>query len=149
MSLLRQETVIFPFLVTQVLDEPAYRVGLAQMSLMAPAILFMLLGGSMADRADARTILIRVHALAAMPPILRATLLDATRPLFKRYKAMFALRDLGTEEAVAALCDAFVDGSALFRHPRYRRRANAHGAAGYHGDLSFQPVHHQSPYGHK
>lgn len=67
--------VIFPFLVTQVLEEPAYRVGLAQMSLMAPAILFMLLGGSMADRSDARTILIRVHAVAALPPILLAILL--------------------------------------------------------------------------
>jgi len=67
--------VIFPFLVTQVLHEPAYRVGLAQMSLMAPAILFMLFGGSLADRSDARTILIRVHAVAALPPILLAVLL--------------------------------------------------------------------------
>lgn len=49
-------------------------------------------------------------------PELRAILLDSTRQLFKRYKAMFALRDLGTEEAVLALCDGFSDPSALFRH---------------------------------
>ncbi|WP_339832253.1 MFS transporter [uncultured Parvibaculum sp.] len=64
--------VIFPFLVTQVLNEPAARVGIAQMSLMAPAILFMLLGGTVADHGDARRILIRVHILSALPPLVLA-----------------------------------------------------------------------------
>ncbi len=65
--------VIFPFLVTQVLHEPAVRVGIAQMSLMAPALLFMLLGGTVADHSDARRILIRVHLFATVPPLVLAT----------------------------------------------------------------------------
>lgn len=61
--------VIFPFLVTQVLHEPAARLGIAQMSLMAPSLLFMLLGGTTADHGDVRRILIRVHMLAIVPPM--------------------------------------------------------------------------------
>ncbi|KAI9179382.1 deoxyhypusine hydroxylase [Blastocladiella emersonii ATCC 22665] len=49
-------------------------------------------------------------------PRLRAILLDASLPLFKRYRAMFSLRNLGNEEAVLALADGFGDKSALFRH---------------------------------
>jgi deoxyhypusine monooxygenase len=33
-------------------------------------------------------------------PTLREHLLDTTRPLFKRYRAMFALRNLSSEAAV-------------------------------------------------
>ena len=58
--------------MTQVLHEPAARVGIAQMSLMAPALLFMLLGGTVADHGDARRILIRVHFLSALPPLVLA-----------------------------------------------------------------------------
>ena len=47
---------------------------------------------------------------------LREQLLDISRPLFDRYKAMFALRNQGTKEAVLALCDGLEDESALFRH---------------------------------
>ncbi|XP_064186174.1 deoxyhypusine hydroxylase [Anguilla rostrata] len=47
---------------------------------------------------------------------LRAQLLDEALPLFERYRAMFALRNLGTEEAVLALGDGLLCGSALFRH---------------------------------
>ena len=54
---------------------------------------------------------------------LEATLLDAKLPLFKRYRAMFALRDLSSPPdlptavpAVQALAKGFADGSALFRH---------------------------------
>ncbi len=66
--------VIFPFLVTQILHESAARVGIAQMSLMAPALFFMLLGGTVADHGDVRRILIRVHLLAALPPLLLASI---------------------------------------------------------------------------
>lgn len=47
---------------------------------------------------------------------LRSTLLDESLPLFDRYRAMFALRNLGTEEAVLALGDGLHCSSALFRH---------------------------------
>lgn len=56
-------------------------------------------------------------------PQLRAALLDTSKPLFARYRAMFALRDLASppdaltaEPAVQALAAGFVDKSALFRH---------------------------------
>ena len=64
------QMIVFPWLVTVVLHEPPARVGLAQMSLMAPAILFMLLGGAIADRADCRRLLVRGHLFVALPPLL-------------------------------------------------------------------------------
>ncbi|KAM6107138.1 deoxyhypusine hydroxylase [Pterocles gutturalis] len=47
---------------------------------------------------------------------LRETLLDESRTLFDRYRAMFALRNLGGQAAVLALADGLRSGSALFRH---------------------------------
>ncbi|NWU71967.1 DOHH hydroxylase, partial [Pterocles burchelli] len=47
---------------------------------------------------------------------LRETLLDESRTLFDRYRAMFALRNLGGQAAVLALADGLRCGSALFRH---------------------------------
>ncbi|CAJ1060155.1 deoxyhypusine hydroxylase [Xyrichtys novacula] len=49
-------------------------------------------------------------------PELRIILLDESLPLFERYRAMFALRNLGNEEAVLALGDGLQCSSALFRH---------------------------------
>ncbi|MGV8996344.1 MAG: MFS transporter [Parvibaculaceae bacterium] len=62
--------VLFPYLATELLHETAARVGIAQMSLMAPALLFILLGGTIADHSDVRRILVRMHVLAALPPLL-------------------------------------------------------------------------------
>lgn len=47
---------------------------------------------------------------------LREMLLDEAQPLFDRYRAMFALRDIGGEEAALALAEGLLCGSALFRH---------------------------------
>lgn len=54
---------------------------------------------------------------------LKETLLDTSLPLFHRYRAMFALRDLSSPPdlptavpAVLALASGFGDPSALFRH---------------------------------
>ncbi|XP_071772046.1 deoxyhypusine hydroxylase [Centroberyx gerrardi] len=47
---------------------------------------------------------------------LRTILLDESLLLFERYRAMFALRNLGNEEAVLALGDGLQCSSALFRH---------------------------------
>ncbi|EME78624.1 uncharacterized protein MYCFIDRAFT_30774 [Pseudocercospora fijiensis CIRAD86] len=54
---------------------------------------------------------------------LRKTLMDSSLPLFKRYRAMFALRDLASPPdlptavpAIHALATGFKDSSALFRH---------------------------------
>ena len=47
---------------------------------------------------------------------LRNTLNDSSLPLFDRYRAMFALRNIGTPAAVDALASGFSDDSALFKH---------------------------------
>lgn len=47
---------------------------------------------------------------------LQAILNDQSRPIFERYRAMFRLRDLGTDEACLALASGFADSSALFKH---------------------------------
>lgn len=56
-------------------------------------------------------------------PDLEKTLLDAKVPLFQRYRAMFALRDLASPpdlptavRAIESLAKGFQDPSALFRH---------------------------------
>ncbi|KAK3049730.1 deoxyhypusine hydroxylase [Extremus antarcticus] len=56
-------------------------------------------------------------------PDLQQTLLDTSFPLFQRYRAMFALRDLASppdlptaKPAILALAEGFKDPSALFRH---------------------------------
>ncbi|OAX83908.1 deoxyhypusine hydroxylase [Emergomyces africanus] len=56
-------------------------------------------------------------------PELEKTLLDPKLPLFQRYRAMFALRDLASPPdlptavpAIHALAQGFKDSSALFRH---------------------------------
>jgi MFS family permease len=71
------QNIIFPWLVAVVLNEPAQRVGIAQMVLMAPAIVFMLLGGAVADRADCRRLLLRYHLLTAAPPLVLAGVVAA------------------------------------------------------------------------
>ncbi|KAH7885301.1 armadillo-type protein [Phlebopus sp. FC_14] len=47
---------------------------------------------------------------------LQAALLNTELPLFERYRAMFALRNIGTPTAVDALASGFSDDSALFKH---------------------------------
>ncbi|KAF7985585.1 hypothetical protein HWV62_3873 [Athelia sp. TMB] len=48
--------------------------------------------------------------------VLRTKLLDTDLPLFERYRAMFALRNIGTPAAVDALAAGFTDDSDLFKH---------------------------------
>lgn len=47
---------------------------------------------------------------------LATILLNEEAGLFERYRAMFALRNLGSMEAIEALCSALKGGSALYRH---------------------------------
>lgn len=42
--------------------------------------------------------------------------LNENESLFKRYRAMFALRDINSKKAVQVLCKGFNDKSALFKH---------------------------------
>lgn len=49
-------------------------------------------------------------------PQLEKTLIDPSLSLFHRYRAMFALRNHNSEEAVLSLAKGFDDESAVFRH---------------------------------
>jgi deoxyhypusine monooxygenase len=53
---------------------------------------------------------------AADVPALRESMLDTSRSLFERYRALFSLRNLNTRESTLALVDGLRDESALFRH---------------------------------
>jgi MFS family permease len=63
------QSVVFAWLVTIVLHETPKMVGLAQMSLLIPATLFMLVGGSLADHYGGRRIAIIAQACAAFAPL--------------------------------------------------------------------------------
>lgn len=63
------QSVVFAWLVTIVLNESPKMVGLAQMALLIPATLFMLVGGSLADHYGGRRVAIIAQACAALAPL--------------------------------------------------------------------------------
>jgi MFS family permease len=71
--------VMFAWLVTMVLHESPENVGIAQMALLLPGTLLILVGGSYADRFGGRRIVMVGQLLAATAPLLLvgALLLDA------------------------------------------------------------------------
>lgn len=60
------QSVMFAWLVTMVLHETPERVGLAQMTLLLPGTLFILIGGSYADRFGGRQIAALAQAAAGL-----------------------------------------------------------------------------------
>lgn len=66
------QMVLFSWLAAIVLHMDAFAVGIAQVALMAPGILFLPLGGLVADRGNARRLLLRYHFLYALPPLVLA-----------------------------------------------------------------------------
>ncbi len=92
-------TVVFPWLTTEILREPAWKVGVAQMAMMGPSILFMLWGGAVADRRDSTRVLLACHVLMMLPPLAMAAILLAGA---LSYPAMIAYGlALGTISAFA------------------------------------------------
>ena len=65
-------SVLFAWLVTMVLHESPRMVGVAQMCMLVPATVFMLIGGSLADHFGGRRIAAVAQGLAALPPLLLA-----------------------------------------------------------------------------
>jgi Major Facilitator Superfamily len=70
------QQVLFAWLAAIVLHMDAFAVGIAQVALMAPAILFLPMGGLVADRGNARRLLLRYHFLYAVPPLVLAGVLS-------------------------------------------------------------------------
>ena len=63
------QSVAFAWLVTIVLDESATKVGLAQMAFLLPAMLLMLIGGSLADQFGGRRMALIGQVGAAIAPL--------------------------------------------------------------------------------
>lgn len=70
---------MFAWLVVDVLNEAPARVGTAQMVGTLPAVIFLLLGGAIADRLDRRSTLLITHVLGALSALalVGAILLDS------------------------------------------------------------------------
>ena len=73
------QNVLFAWLVAMVLRETPQMVGVAQMAMLAPVLLLMLLGGSVADVAGGRRVAMLAQGFALLPGIglLAVLLLDA------------------------------------------------------------------------
>ena len=63
------QSVMFAWLVTMVLHESPQMVGIAQMTMLIPTMLLILVGGSLADIVGGRRIVIVAQSLAALPPL--------------------------------------------------------------------------------
>lgn len=71
------QAVLYPWLVAFYLNEPAERVGFAQMCLLIPNLFLILFGGLMADRHDERMIMMRLHVVIALPSLALAAIVYA------------------------------------------------------------------------
>ena len=61
------QSVMFAWLVTIVLRESPQMVGIAQMAMLMPALLFMLVGGSLADRYGGRRVAVLAQSFSVVP----------------------------------------------------------------------------------
>ncbi len=71
------QNVMFAWLVTMVLFESPRMVGIAQMTVLLPATLFMLVGGSVADMFGAKKVALAAHTIAVCPPVIMALIIAA------------------------------------------------------------------------
>jgi MFS family permease len=76
------QSVMFAWLVTMVLRESPEMVGLAQMSLLLPGTLFILVGGSYADRFGGRRVVVIAQSFAVLASIYLLTVVGADRLSF-------------------------------------------------------------------
>ena len=74
--------VLFAWLVTIVLRESPQMVGVAQMAMLLPALMFMLIGGSMADRYGGRRVAVLAQSLSVVPVLGLLLVLAAGRLSF-------------------------------------------------------------------
>ena len=62
------QAVLFPYLIVNVLLQGPEQIGLAQMAMMGPSLLLMLVGGVVADASILRKLLASLQCVAALPP---------------------------------------------------------------------------------
>ncbi len=88
------QNVMFAWLVTMVLRESPTMVGLAQTAMLIPATLFMLVGGSFADRSGGQRVAFVAQSIAVLPPLALAFILFTGRlsfPAMVGYAIAFGL----------------------------------------------------------
>ncbi|MEM1037386.1 MAG: MFS transporter [Pseudomonadota bacterium] len=61
------QMVLFPYLITNKLGLGGAELGLANLALSAPSVVFLLIGGVVAERASGKSLMMILHALAALP----------------------------------------------------------------------------------
>ena len=66
------QSVIATYLITTVLQAPPSWLGIAQGVMNLPAVFLLLVGGAVADHLDNRSLMVGLHASAALPPALLA-----------------------------------------------------------------------------
>ncbi|MEZ5947063.1 MAG: MFS transporter, partial [Hyphomonas sp.] len=68
------QMVLFPYLITDAnhLHMDGLALGLANMALSGPSVVFLLIGGVVAERADGKRLLVLLHLLAAVPALFLA-----------------------------------------------------------------------------
>jgi len=88
------QNVMFAWLVTMVLHESPTMVGVAQTAMLIPATLFMLVGGSLADRMGGKRVAFAAQSTAVLPPLILSIILFAGRlsfPVMVGYALAFGL----------------------------------------------------------
>ena len=88
--------VMFSWLVAMVLRESPERVGIAQMALLLPGTLLLLLGGSYADRFGGRRLAMLAQGLACIAPLLLMAVVAADRLTFSAMLGYAVLMGIAT-----------------------------------------------------
>ncbi len=70
------QMVLFPYILKNQLEVSGTLLGVAQMALAAPSVVFILLGGVIAERADGKWLLVLFHVLAGLPAAALAWVLN-------------------------------------------------------------------------
>ncbi|WP_300393841.1 MFS transporter [Henriciella sp.] len=84
------QMVLFPYLITNRLGLDGTELGLANMALSGPSVIFLLLGGVVAERARSKPLLMILHLCAALPAAGLAFVL-ATGNLIYGYMIIYGL----------------------------------------------------------
>lgn len=84
------QMVLFPYLITNRLGLNGTELGLANMALSGPSVIFLLLGGVVAERARSKPLLMILHLAAALPAAALAFVL-ATGNLAYGYMIIYGL----------------------------------------------------------